>query len=139
MRTITNIFVAGMVVGMFMLGISTFIGGLSDAHGVTEPDSEFLDETQAIFDQTKEIRSSTENVTAKETGNLDRAASFIGGTFQTLKLPWKSTNILRALATSMGEKLHIPILGDIIKYLFVLLGIVVTIEFLLYVRGLIMK
>ena len=135
MKDLENILIVGLVVGAFFMAFSVFTGGLALQYGVIEPEIGMLNETANIYLQTGELRSSTENVTAKETGNLDRAASFIGGTFQSIKLLWKSDTLIRGLVSSMGERLKSPLFVTISGVIFLVIGIKLTTAVLKYIRG----
>jgi len=135
MKDLENILIVGLVVGAFFMAFSVFTGGLALQYGVIEPEIGMLNETANIYLQTGELRSSAENVTAKETGNLDRAASFIGGTFQSIKLLWKSDTLIRGLVTSMGERLKSPLFVAISGVIFLVIGIKLTTAVLKYIRG----
>ena len=135
MKDLENILIVGLVIGAFFLAFSTFTGGLALQYGRISPEVGMLNETAEIYLQTSELRSSTENVTAKETGNLDRAASFIGGTFQSIKLLWKSDTLVRGLVSSMGTRLKSPLFIALAAIAFLIIGIKLTIAVLKYIRG----
>lgn len=134
-QIIQNIMVGGLLLTAVIICISAFVGGIYSFSGTDVPNIGGLNETEEIFLQTEEIRSSTINVTAEESTNFDRAASFIGGTFQTMKLPWKAEKIFRGLITSMATELNIPLISQLSNIFMLIIGIVLTIATLKFVRG----
>lgn len=135
MKNIQNIYISGAIIGLIVLLMSSFYSGVVVQAGRDPGNIGLFNITEDIYVQTEEVQNATLDVTASEANNIDRAANFIGGTFQVMKLPFQSTRLFGNLITIMGEQVGIPHLGLIVALIMLIIGIILSFDFLKYVRG----
>ena len=134
MRNIQNIYMAGLLGAMVLLGMTTFYGGMLAQTDVTPGDFSALNSTFiSSYEQTDALKNETQGVIASNTNVVSKLDSLIGGLFKAMMLPFHAVEIFRELIGAMATTLHIPTFAtDII---IIAIGLVVLIEIMKFFRG----
>lgn len=130
-----NIYIGLLAASIVILGLGMFYGDLMTTTNSVGGNIGIFNESEAIFEQTEALKNQTEAVTAEESENFDRAASFVGGIFQVAKLPLTATSAISHLITSFTTELKMPGLAIVAKIMLLAIGIALLIDFILFVRG----
>lgn len=135
MKYLKAIVTAVLVLGLIMAAWSAFVGDLTTKTGTATPDTGFFNQTSEVQNQTRALRQSVESVKGEEAGVLDRAQSYIGGSFQTIFLLLNLSSIVDALITDIATEAHIPLAEHITEIIVAIISFLLLIEVIQYIRG----